>query len=441
MVPPDRPGQDGQPGKFSQKGSNMKMSSRKLKLVALAAGAAAIVAVPALSQQSGTGQTIARYTIDAGTISGMAAMAAGGQGGVGAAMAMMRGGGNQVAHELQLRLGSTRSAGEPAADHFMPDGARLGRSVPLVTPRTAPAEPRQEVPGMPQGQMPQGRLLLFWGCGERAGPGQPVIIDFSKVARGEIPPGLYASGIDLPEAWSIYQSNSTTFGEWPNARDSKTVPANSSLLGQHRIAGNYSPEIAFTLADDFMPALRASSRDMASGAVGLSWNSVTKATGYYAWAIGANPDERGRTRDMVWWTSSSTQQFGGPMSDWISPAGVARLVQAGTVMPPSQTSCTIPAEVKQAAGGPVMMTNLYAYGPEANFSWPERPANAPRGWQPDWIARVRFRASTMLMAGMPGMGGFEDGSSETSEAPPQNALPRCRGGLRGVAERAAGLCQ
>jgi hypothetical protein len=417
---------------------------RKTHLAAISIAAVSLAAFPALSQQAGTGRTIARYTIDAGTISGMAAMSAGGQGGVGAAMAMMRGGGNQVAHELLLKLGSTQSASEPAADHFMPAGARLGASVPLVTPRNAPPAP-QGPPGVPQGQMPQGRLLLFWGCGEHAGPGQPVVIDFSKLARGEVPPGLYAQGIDLPEAWSIYQSNSTTYGDWPNSRDAKTVAANSSLLGAHRIAGNYSPEIAFTLGEDFMPALRASSRDTASGAVGLSWNALTKATGYYAWAIAANPDERGQMRDMVWWTSSSTQQFGGPMSDWVSPAAAARLVEAGTVMPPSQTSCTIPVEVKQA-GGPVMMTNLYAYGPEANFSYPERPVNAPRGWQPDWIARVRFRASTMLMAGMPGMGdvGAEDGSSEggeASEAPPQNALPRCRGGLRGVAERAAGLCQ
>lgn len=419
----------------------MKMSSRNLLWVSLATGGVALAAVPALSQQGG--ETVARYTIDAGTISGMMAMNASGGGGVGAAMAMLRGGGDQVAHELRLRLGSTRSAGDPAADHFMPQGAGLGRSVPLVTPRTAPSDPPEPTPpGLEQNQMPQGRLLLFWGCGEHAGPGQPVIIDFTKIARGEIPPGLYASGVDIPEAWNIYTRNSTTYGEWPNARDSKTVPANASLLGAHRIAGNYSPEIAFTLADDFMPALRPSSRDMASGAVGLSWNGLPKATGYYAWAIATNPDERGQSRDMVWWASSSTQQFGGPMSDWVSPAAAARLVEAGTVMPPSQTSCAIPAEVKQA-GGPMLMTSLYGYGPEANFSFPERPANAPRGWQPEWIARVRFRASTMLMHGMPGMGDFEtdNGSAETSEAPPQNALPRCRGGLRGAAERAAGLCQ
>src|SRR6187551_2897016 len=417
------------------------MKKVHLAAISVATTAVALAAVPAISQQGATGTTVARYTIDAGTTSGMMAMGA--NGGASAAMAMLRGGGNQVAHELVLRLGSTNSASDPAADHFMPAGARLGASVPLVTPRNAPPSP-PGTPGMPQGQMPQGRLLLFWGCGEHAGPGQPVVIDFSKLARGEVPPGLYAQGVDLPEAWSVMSSNSTTYGDWPNGRDSKTVPANSSLIGAHRIAGNYSPEIAFNLSDDFMPALRANSRDMASGAVGVSWNALAKATGYYAWAIATNPDERGQSRDMVWWTSSSTQQFGGPMSDWISPAAAARLIEAGTVMPPSQTSCAIPAEVKQA-GGAMLMTQLFAYGPQANFSYPERPANAPRSWQPEWIARVRFRANTMLMLGMPGMGelGAEDGSGEGGEgsaAPQQQALPKCRG-LRGIAERAAGLCQ
>jgi hypothetical protein len=108
-------------------------------------------------------------------------------------------------------------------------------------------------------------------------------------------------------------------------------------------------------------------------------------------------------------------------------------------MPPSQTSCTIPAEVKQA-GGPIMMTQLFAYGPQANFSYPERPANAPRGWQPEWIARVRFRSSTMLMSGMPGMGdsGPRTAAARAAKAAkaPQQTLPKCAAG--GIAERARG---
>ncbi len=410
----------------------MKTSHRILAGIALSAAATALATVPGWTQ--GNSGTVARYTIDAGTTSGMAAMGAGGSGVLGA----LGGGGNQVAHELYLKLGSSRSpSGEPSGEHFMPAGARLGQSVPLLTPRNAPAEPRGEPGSQGQMQMPQGRLLLFWGCGEHAGPGQPVVIDFSKLARGQVPPGLYANFSNLPEAWSVNAGNSRTYGEWPNSRDGKRVAANASLLGAHRIASTYAPEIAFNLADDFMPALRPATRDMASGAVNLSWNALEKATGYYAWVMATNPE--GNSRDMVWWTSSSKQAFGGPMGEWLSPSAARQLVADGTVMPPSQTQCAIPAEVKQV-GGPMLMTQLFAYGPQADFSHPVRPANAPRSWSPEWIARVRFRANAMVMHGMPGMGGFDGGEEQAGGQEQEPELPRCRG-LRGIAERAAGLCR
>ena len=96
-----------------------------LRTAALAATAigGALVAGPAFTQGGGP---VARYTLDAGTIGGMGAMARGG-GGMGAAMAMMRGGGGP-AHELVLRLGSTRTptGGAPQATHFLPQTARFG---------------------------------------------------------------------------------------------------------------------------------------------------------------------------------------------------------------------------------------------------------------------------------------------------------------------------
>lgn len=407
---------------------------RVLILAGLAAGAATIGLAPVLSQTNT--QTIARYTMDAGTLSGMAAMGQGG-GGIGGIMSMMRGG-EQVAHELVLRLGSVRAptSGSPAADHFMPEGARLGVSVPLVTPRRSAGG--QDEPGpMGQVEMPRGRLLLFWGCGENAGPNQPVIIDFARVARGEVPPGLYAQGLDLPEDWQVTQGNSTTFGEWPNARDERRLTAQSSLVGAHRVAGNYTPEIAFTLAEDFMPPLNPAGMPLPSGAVRMRWNHLDKATGYYAWAIGAGRNDR----DMVWWTSSATQAFGGPFADWISPAAARRYVEAGQLLAPGTTECVIPRQVLEQAGEG-MMTSLYAYGPQADFSYPSRPQNAPASWRPEWIARVRFRSMAMMMPGMPGMMGMGDGEPADADEPsPPATLPRCRGGLRGIAERAAGLCQ
>ncbi|MCB2065974.1 MAG: hypothetical protein KDE15_04955 [Erythrobacter sp.] len=404
----------------------------RLAALALLAGAATFVAIaPVVSQPQSQGPT-ARYTMDAGTLSGMAAM---GQGG-GGIMAMMRGGAPQAAHELVLRLGSSQSpsGGSAQADHFMPEGMRLGRSVPLTYHRT-PASG-----GTPQqGELPRGRLLLFWGCGEHAGANQPLVIDFAQLARGEIPPGLYASGLNLPEDWSVRPDNSTTYGDWPNSDDGRHVDGAASLLGHHRVAGNYSPEIAFDLGEDFMPALTPTGTELRSGAVAMHWNALERATGYYAWAIGAGQNQR----DMVWWTSASSQQFGGPFADWISPSAARRYIEAGTLMPPSQTDCTIPAEVRQAAGEG-FMSSLYAYGPQVDFSYPPRPRNAAASWHPDWIARVRFRSMSMVIPGMDmgamGMGAASQGATTAEPAAPAG-LPPCRGGLRGLAERAAGRCQ
>ena len=86
-------------------------------------------------------------------------------------------------------------------------------------------------------EMPRGRLLLFWGCGEHAPAGQPVVIDFARLARGEIPPGLYAQDLNLPDDWRVTPANSTTYGDWPNRESATAVPGNASLLGAHRVAG------------------------------------------------------------------------------------------------------------------------------------------------------------------------------------------------------------
>ena len=37
-------------------------------------------------------------------------------------------------------------------------------------------------------QRPKGRILIYWGCGEHAGPGQPTVIDFATMKPGQVPP-------------------------------------------------------------------------------------------------------------------------------------------------------------------------------------------------------------------------------------------------------------
>jgi len=373
--------------------------------------------------------------MDAATMSGMGAMA--GSGGFGAMMGMMRGGPPEAVRLLTLRHGAGTTAPKPQADHFMPKGAGLGASVRLLPP------PRVEAGREAGFERPSGRLLVYWGCGARAAKGQPVVIDFAKLAAGEMPPGLFMSGADLSDDWQVSMANSRTYTAWPNGKESKTVPANGSLIGAHRIAANYAKEINFTLGDDFMPPLQANTSSMTGGSSQLAWDGIGKATGYYAWAIGAKDGIRGGgPTEMVWWASSKQQAFGGPLWDWISPAGVRRLIAAGTVMPPEQRNCTIPAEVVKASGEG-MMVNLQAYGPQADFAYPPRPADARKPWDPEWIARVRFRSTTMLIPGMEGMAGGMDGMEPGASGTRDDAKPRkpkCKG-LKGLAERAAGLCE
>ena len=347
-------------------------------------------AAPPAPTPAPTPQPKARYAMDVGTTTGIAGLAGGG---AGAAMSMMFGGGGREARELHLRLGSTLSAtGAPLADHFFQPAAKLGKSVPLLSPEIVASDP------MPRDfQRPKGRLLLYWGCGIHAPKGQPVVIDFSKIAAGQMPPNLYTARI--PADRGPTAQNSRTFGEWPNRKSGKQ-PQSGSLIGNHRVSSTYSPEIQFALGQDYMAGLNAQTSPATDGAFNVNWNSVPTATGYYAWVMGMKMDEAGGDgpRDMVWWSSASGREFGGGLFDWLSPAVVQRLIADRTVMPPSQTSCTVPAEVKAAAPD-FMIGNLYAYGPEANFSFPPRPATGP--WIPEWTARVRFRSMTTWMIGGP----------------------------------------
>jgi hypothetical protein len=68
------------------------MRTRPFIVASLSLGTALVAIGPAASQQASP--PIARYTIDAGTTSGLGAMGAGG----GNPLAMLRGGGGQVMH-------------------------------------------------------------------------------------------------------------------------------------------------------------------------------------------------------------------------------------------------------------------------------------------------------------------------------------------------------
>ncbi len=339
--------------------------------------------------------------MSADTLSGFgAAMAGGGNGGrpsMGAMMGAMMGGGSNVSKTLKLDLGTTRKpAGEPSAEHVPPANLRAGQVLPLVTPKGAlPPEEKPNLP--PDFRKPKGRLLIFWGCGERARPGQPVTVDFAQLADGKIPANIPSlSGLPHTLMLPPGPSRFATYGGWPNARTRVNVPSSGSLVGDHMVHGNYTNDIKFTLApdQDFLGALNLTRNAVnPTGSGGIGWNALPGAKGYLALVLGA-----GENDTVVLWSSAETQGGGFVMPEYFTPGDISRLVASKGLMGPAQTACTIPQEVVKAA--PQAMVQLAAYGGEANFSYPPRPSDPKVAWNIDWQVKVRYRAQTGGLLGM-----------------------------------------
>src|SRR5689334_16678184 len=294
--------------------------------------AAVLLALPAvaIAQQQVVKPPIANYWVSVDTAAGMTMP---GMGGMGGFMAGMMGGQGQSGRKVVLQLGSQRpSADGPRADHFIPSGMSMGSSLPLLTPQRAPVE--REPGGIPEGmEQPKGRMLIYWGCGENARAGQPVIIEFAKLAQGQAPSNMVSRRVSIPNSPS--PSRAKTYGDWPNQQDSKAIPASASLKGDHQIKGNYSPDIQFTLGEgqDFMDRVELATAALGAGAVNVSWNSVGTATGYFATVFGSDGT------DTVMWSSSEVQEMGGMLMNFVPPAEVARLIREKIVLAPSVTEC------------------------------------------------------------------------------------------------------
>ena len=337
-------------------------------------------------------------------------------------------GGGGANRSMLLELGSQRSAsGTPAAAHEIPPGLKMGASLPLETPQRARPEPRED--GMPDNfEKPRGRMLIFWGCGEQAGAGQPYVIDFAKMAQGQVPQGLFSRRVAVQRGPS--QSRSKIYGDWPNQRDSTRVAGDGSLRGDHAVKGNYSPDIRFSLADkyDFMEPVNLSTRKSAGGGMSASWNSVANAQGYFATAMGGG---KGGSEDVVMWSSSNTREFGESLMTWLPPSEVARLIREKVVMSPSTTECTLPAQFVAAA--PSAFVRFIAYGEEANFAQPPRPQDPKLAWSPEWAAKVRLKSTTSSILGEESMsGGGAAPAASGSSAPAVDPLQEGFKALKGL---------
>ena len=107
--------------------------------------------------------------------------------GMGGFMGKMMGGPGFGPHRsLLLQLNSPRPLPqEPSASHDIPPGQKMGESLPLLIPQQEKRKAEYERAPQERVEKPKARMLIYWGCSETVGKGQPRVIDTEKMTSAE----------------------------------------------------------------------------------------------------------------------------------------------------------------------------------------------------------------------------------------------------------------
>jgi len=414
---------------------------RRATLAVLIVGA--LLALPAASQQGKSPKT--QLWLDVGThaMPGMPNMSSG----MGGVAARMFGG-----DAMQNHYGSARYSGLPGkyvdiamlnqlnpgkeAEDLIPAGMQLGKSLPLLPPK---AEAKPELGGNTYGRADgnaKARILIYWGCGLEVRPGQPREIKF-EVKNGKVigDTSKWGSAMQGRYAPDRTVDVDPRYALWPNEKLRKMVPANGSLVGNHKIVGDKVPEslqFELTRTQDFMPQIALAKSGSVEAGLTYKWPAVDRANGYFLSAMGMQDDA------MVLWSSSETPDAGMGIMDYLPPSTVDKWIKEKVLLAPSVTSCSIPKGIfasngGQGAGG---MLQMIAFGPESHFVYPPKPTDPKlaAAWNPEWNVRVRNKSTATAMLGID-MGSMQQVNEEEGEAPQQPQESKTKKLLKGLLGR------
>ncbi|MFT3791415.1 MAG: hypothetical protein QM741_10105 [Rudaea sp.] len=312
--------------------------------------------------------------------------------------------------QIDIALYTANKPGGTSATQEIPQRADLGAEpLHLVTP------PREGVGGSDDPtypERPRGRILFYWGCGATVKPGQPRVIDMAHFSTQDY--AGFMQGRSVPDRGARAEAG---YAIWPNDKENSRVARGASLAGEHVVSGEGVPDnLKFTLSrdQDFMPSFRVESGGKLAESIRVRWQPIAQARAYLLTAMSASEDKSGAP-DLVLWSSSEPPESGTGLMNYASNANVDKWLREKVLLAPATTECEVPAGI--FAEAKTAMLQGIAYGNEANFSYPPKPANAPVSWSPDWVARVRNKSVAMNMLGenaasMNGRGRGDDGGRD-----------------------------
>ncbi|MBQ0944600.1 hypothetical protein KAK07_14775 [Ideonella sp. 4Y16] len=406
----------------------------------LIALAAAMVAGHALAQQV-VKPPQSQAWIDVATYGGMGGM--GGMGGGAGApnpMAMLGGlfgggggknsfGNTQVGQAgrwVDVTLMTRANPQLQEAQQAVPAGflsPALKLQAPRETKGTLPPEHGEDRNEEPRYEKPEGRIYLYWGCGDTVRAGQPKVLDMATATPADL-----AKFFQVRSATQRGTHQATGRPVWPSPADSRMVPPQASLVGEHAFSGQGVPE-AFRFQvgaqQDLMPAIELAQRN-ADGAWALTWTPPPTARAQFLAGMGA----RGKN-EMVLWTSAEVPETGFGLFDYQTNAAVDRWLKEKVLLSPTTSQCTVPKGVFSGEGG---MLRAIAYGSELNLAHPPRPTDPRQAWEPQWAVKLRVKSQSTAMLGMEG--GMPTRGMPAEQAPtPQeegNKLPNAKDLLKGI---------
>ncbi len=292
---------------------------------------------------------------------------------------------------LDTALYTSRKPNGTEAIHTVPANAGLGAEpLKLITPPREGLQTGRDEVDYPE--RPQVRILFYWGCSAQVKSGQPRVFDSAKLSQQD-----YANFMQGRSVRDRGAKAEPGYAIWPNEAQNSRIARNASLVGEHTVTGDGIPaNMRFTLGagQDFMPTMQVDNVGKLSDPIRVSWQSIPTARAYMLTALSGS-DGKGGGADMVIWSSSEPPESGMGLMDYVSNSNIDKWLGERVLLPASQTQCDIPAGIFEK--GSAAMLRSIAYGSEANFSYPPRPANlaASASFTPEWAVRVRNKSLAM----------------------------------------------
>lgn len=416
--------------------------------------AAALAAMPAASQQGKAAPTNLYIDVATQNMAGMPDMGAMGMGGF---MARRMGGGQNAnlvypttgqggmtGQYLDIALLNALKPGVPVQDHI-PSGLQLGASLTLNPVDLATGTHQQSAGRVSDMEV---RISEYWGCGAAVRPGQPKVATFS-VKGGTFDPRTGMGGVDFQSTGSLSRGlfapdhdidRKPGYVYWPNREDGRRVPNGARLAGEHQISGDGIPaSLQFQVLPtaDFMPKLMLRTQGQPADAVDLSWPGVDRARAYFISGMKVHM-VNDHSVDLVVWSSADVPGAGSAVHGYLNGSTLEKWLQQKVLLPSSANDCVIPKGIfagdgsRNDAAPPMLM--MTAYGPESWISYPPRPADPRKPWNPEWSVRLRAKSTATALLGVD-FGGMSRPMGDGNRDEQQQAAPKhpvVKGLLHGI---------